>query len=63
MDSYGPTVIFFLFSSWFLRECKQISVVIGDENPWIAFDDSSEKTREATYFELSGAAERQIRVV
>ena len=52
MDSYDPTVIFLFLLV--LRECKEISVVIGDENPPSAFDDSSEKTQEATYFEFSG---------
>lgn len=42
MDSHDPTVIFFFLLV--LRECKEISVVIGDENPSSTFDDSSEKT-------------------
>lgn len=32
-----------------LCECKEISVVAGDENLSSTFDNSSEKTREATY--------------
>lgn len=52
MDSYDPTVIFFFLLV--LRECKEISAVIGDENPSSTFDDSSEKTREAAYLSLLG---------
>lgn len=37
-----------------LRECKEISVVIGDENPLGTFDDSSEKNPRGHLFEFSG---------
>lgn len=53
MDSYDPTVIFFFFLL-VLRECKEISVVIGDENPSGTFDDSSEKKQRGHLFEFSG---------
>lgn len=47
MDSSAPTVrLFFLLV---LCECKEISVAAGDENLSSTFDNSSEKTREATY--------------
>lgn len=52
MDSYGPTVKFFFLLV--LRECKEISVVTGDENLSSTFDNSSEKTPEATYLSFLG---------
>lgn len=52
MDSYDPTVIFFFLLV--LRECKEISVVIGDENPLSTFDDSSEKNLRGHLFQFSG---------